>query len=266
MPYGIIYHVIHPKEPERVRYVGKTKAGIKTRENGHWSDTNRRRSNSRLQNWLVKYRADRGSIEFRPVIECDTPEELNAAEIREIARLRSIGQADLNITSGGDGGLGLPWSEESRSKLSKTLGGEGAWKAKGTWELIGQIRQEYLAGATRRELVERYPQFATSTMQKILRNGTWRDENYLPPDRAEQVRRRDFVANAILSPDQIRELRDRATRERKQFKEWAEEYGTRLNTARLILQNRSFPDPDFDPGLVLRARSVRSDLGVRRIQ
>lgn len=131
MPYGIIYHVIHPKEPERVRYVGKTKAGIKTRENGHWSDTNRRRSNSRLQNWLVKYRADRGSIEFRPVIECDTPEELNAAEIREIARLRSIGQADLNITSGGDGGLGLPWSEESRSKLSKTLGGGGGMEGQG---------------------------------------------------------------------------------------------------------------------------------------
>ena len=130
--YGVGYHIIHPKDPDRVRYVGKTKNSIRYWENGHWSDANRRRANSRLQNWLIKYREDRGLIEFRVVKECYSAKELNAWEIGEIARLREIGQADLNITAGGDGGLGLPWSDESKAKLGATLAGEGAWKAKNT--------------------------------------------------------------------------------------------------------------------------------------
>lgn len=255
--YGVVYHVTHPDEPTRVRYVGKTRGTVRRREQGHWSDTNRPRRNSRFQNWLIKHRGERGKILFTPVIECDSPDELNQAEIEEISRLREIGQADLNITSGGDGGLGLPWTDTAKAKLSATLSGSGSWKAQFSWEEVRQIRSRYLAGATRRALVADHPRVTASTMQKILRNHTWKDPNYFPPGDEERRKRRDFVANSRLTPELVREIRDRATREVKMFKEWGEEYGVSLATARNVLAGAIFPDPGFDPQTVLRARKPR---------
>ena len=253
---GRIYHVIHPKDPERVRYVGKTKRTIHERETGHWSDCNRKRSNSRMQNWLIKYRSDRGLIEFREVMTASTAEELNTLEMSEIARLRAIGQADLNILDGGDGGAGTVWTPERRARLSATLSGVGAWKARLTWELVREVRNRYLAGENWTGFFEEYG-VARSTMSKVIRNITWVDPNYEPPTREDINARRVNVTNATVTYAQVRELRERAQVERKTFKEWAEEFNIRYGTVRTILAGTSFPDPEFDPEKVIRVAPKR---------
>lgn len=243
--YGIGYHIIHPKDPDLVRYAGKTTGTVRRREQGHWSDANRKRSNSRLQNWLIKYREDRGLIEFRKVKECYSAEELNAWEMGEIARLREIGQADLNITAGGDGGLGLPWSDESKAKLSATLGGEGAWKAKLTWGQVRAIRARYVAGGLWSTMLEEYG-VARGTMQKIARNTTWVDPNYMPPSKDEIIKRGD-TTRSHLTEEQAKGLRVRARQEVKTRKAWAKEYGVSVGVIDNVLQNTTYPDPYFDP-------------------
>lgn len=267
--YGIVYTIVHPKDPGRVRYVGKTKNSLTRRSQGHWSDTNRRRSNSRLQNWLVKYKDDREMIEFTEHSRYATKDELDQAEINLIAEFRSKGQADLNITSGGDGGLGLPWSEESKAKLSETLSGEGAWKALITWEDVRDIRRRYLEGEILGQIVKDYP-LSKSSMTKVLRGDTWKDPNYEPPSR-DEVQRRQDPNQLKLSRGQVSELRERATQEVRSFKGWAQEYGVETQVARTALLNISHYDEKYDVSKLLRVRKPRTlrkldEDGVRRLR
>lgn len=267
--YGIVYTVTHPKDPGRIRYVGKTINTLRRRENGHWSDANRRRSNSRFQNWLIKYRDDREDILFSEYSKHYSKGDLDQAEIRLISELRALGQADLNITAGGDGGFGLPWSEESRAKLSDTLSGEGAWKALLTWEDVANIRERYTSGDVLGEIVKDYP-LTKSSMSKVLRNDTWKDPDYTPPTR-EEVQQRQNPNWVKLTPEQVGDLRRRSQGEIKTFEEWGREYGVNPGVARAVLTNKTHHDPEFDIDKVLRKQPRRplrklTEEGVRRIR
>ena len=254
--YGILYVVYHKREPQRYRYGGKTKGTLKRREQGHWSDSNRKRANSRMQNWLIKHKDERDEIVFEQYSVHYSEEELNAAEIALIAKYRAIGQMDLNITAGGDGGLGLPWSEESRAKLSETLRGTGAWKAQFTWDQVYEMRQKYLAGGKLRDLAEEY-ECKKPTMQKILRNTTWFDPSYDPPSKDEINARKDYVGDHNVSQEVADELRARAQKELKSQQEWAEEFDLGRGTVATVLRNEVRTDPGFDPDSVLRSQPRR---------
>lgn len=251
---GKLYVVYHSDHPERIRYGGKTTGTLRRRSQGHWSDTNRARTNSRMHNWLVKHRLERDKIVFEEYSRHETVEELNAAEIRMIADFRARGQMDLNITDGGDGGLGTRWTEESKAKLRETLRGPGAWKAQFTWEQVRDMRAAYLEGGRLRDLMAEYG-CPRGTMQKILRNTTWTDEGYTPPTKEQIDLRGDTASQSDAALLAVEPLRRRAAQELKTQAEWGREFNLTKGQVRGILGNINYRDPSFDPSTVLRHTS-----------
>lgn len=241
-PYGVIYVVTHEKEPERVRYVGQTTQPLWKRAKGHWYDS-RRSTDTRMARWLNRHSKTPGKIHFTAVSEHEFRETLDQAEIEAIAHYRSIGQADLNIDSGGWSG-GHPWTEESKARLRATLKGEGAWKAKITWADVAVIRERYNSGEELWMIQPDYP-LTRSSVSKIVRNETWVDTDYTP--RPKQIQVGDLSPSTALTRDQAFEMRDRAMREVKTYEEWGQEYGVSKHPPRLVLQNLVHHDPNYDP-------------------
>ena len=96
-----IYALYNVSDPERVRYVGQTRRSAAFRFQAHLRAD---RPSLPVSRWVLKYGRD--AIGMRVLEPVDSIEALNEAEIRWIAHYRQLGQADLNLTSGGDGSGG----------------------------------------------------------------------------------------------------------------------------------------------------------------
>lgn len=123
---GWLYGVFHQSEPNRCRYGGITTTSIKQRAYGHWGNAENPRKKPQygpMPSWLRKHRAEKDKISFIEIGYYDTVEELKRAEIQFIAEMRSIGQCDLNLTDGGEGGNGWRHTPESKKKLSEDFSG-----------------------------------------------------------------------------------------------------------------------------------------------
>lgn len=218
---GWLYGVFHKGEPDRCRYLGITNVSVKQREYGHWSNALRDTGKTcygPMKSWLYKHRDEKDLIEFRVLYTFSTVEDLKAAEIRLIAEYRARGEADLNLTDGGEGGNGWKHTKESKRKLSAAFSGEKN-------PMYGKDRKELMAYA----LSCKGP--VTDEMKENLseKMSNWWDEN--PEKRVEysnRVRRhweegrmpvmtRERALDAVrarevtLSDEQvitIRELRD----------------------------------------------------------
>lgn len=97
-------------------YVGITMQPLPARMAQHKSRAGH--GNRAFPNAIAKYGMD--GFEWKIVQTCETPAELNAAEVEWIARLNSLadGGHGYNRTIGGAGTAGYRASEETRAKLS----------------------------------------------------------------------------------------------------------------------------------------------------
>ena len=100
------------------RYIGATTKSLTHRRTGHWHDANGRNYCRVFGAALRKYGRD--GFDWTILVRCSSKEEMSREEIRLIAELKP----EYNITIGGQGIFGVPYTEERRAKLSKSLTGK----------------------------------------------------------------------------------------------------------------------------------------------
>jgi group I intron endonuclease len=101
-------------------YVGQTVQTLKKRWSSHGSDAKRGRGPHALVHALLKYGKENFTI--RTLKVCNTIEELNKLEKHFIVRLKTKAPTGYNITDGGDGTLGVPYTALQYKKFRKTIG------------------------------------------------------------------------------------------------------------------------------------------------
>lgn len=276
----VIYILSHINFPNIIRYVGLTSKGVETRFKGHWKTA---RSGRKLPvyNWMRKHGVE--NISYRVVEEVDSREELEKRERFWIAHYRGLGQADLNLTDGGEGILGYKHSEEfrearrqymlanpvryeitdehrravgnaNRERLSTPEArAEHANKVgKLRQETVSKIKQDIFNGMTDREGLEKYG-VSIQTISNIRHGnswshvewpiGPWRKVNTPERPRGEHATRRGLTNQDVL---QIR--RDARS---KTYAQIAAQYGVSpahvLNIAKGKVWGHIPFEPDFPP-------------------
>ena len=130
----IVYIAVNKSNGKR--YIGATKHSLSHRKRGHWSDANGRNYCRKFGSALRKYGPD--GFEWRVLATCSSLQEMATEEMRLIAEMKP----EYNITLGGQGIFGVPYTDERRAKLSKSLTGrrmKPAQRSKNA-ELLAQLR------------------------------------------------------------------------------------------------------------------------------
>ena len=110
-------YALHTKDnPEDIRYVGITRYEEPSRRFKDHCKAASQGKNLPVQCWIRKNGAD--SITYSTLSIVATWEEACAKERTIIKHLRDAGANLLNRTDGGDGGLGMTHSKETKEKLS----------------------------------------------------------------------------------------------------------------------------------------------------
>lgn len=118
----VIYGIYDVRQPNRCRYVGLTSKGVKVRAKGHWDESKRDRYDLPIVRWMRK--RQRGDFELRPLEYAVDLDDLKAKERKWIAIMRSDGQADLNITDGGESRAGSKWTDAQKKAKSEAMTGK----------------------------------------------------------------------------------------------------------------------------------------------
>lgn len=214
---GWLYGVFHESEPNRCRYGGITTTSIKQRAYGHWGNAENPRKKPQygpMPSWLRKHRAERGKIHFIEIGYYDTAEKLKSAEIQFIAEMRAIGQCDLNLTDGGEGGNGWRHTPESKRKLSEAFSGsKNPQYGKNRRDLMlyassfrGPVTDEMKENLSEkmRQHWEENPEKRVSYSDRV--KGYWLDGKMTPPSR-EQAIRGVRSRKSTLPDEKVREIR-----------------------------------------------------------
>lgn len=158
------------KGSDKIRYVGKTvsRRGVKDRVYHHkWGAENRFKGVP-SQRWIRKIGSDR--VEFE-ILEETTEELAGVLERQWIRTLKLRGEADLNITEGGDG------------RTSRETSGELNPRSVFTWSQVRELRERAKKEYVCSEREARKMGVTRSAVDKILRNTSWVDPDYNPGDR-----------------------------------------------------------------------------------
>lgn len=192
------YYLFDRREPEVVRYVGRTSRGAKFR---YWSHKNRakggERNGSALYSWVAEI--GRENLDYCVIQTFDNLDDAMIAEVEAIARFRENGQPILNSTNGGDDRTGRSLRPETRDKISKIRKGKatipkgtkfpdrqgkpvkhfleyfekvGHPKAKLTKEEVLEIRRRYDSGEHPNSIQKDYPVVANNIVM-IGKRLTW---------------------------------------------------------------------------------------------
>lgn len=241
---GIIYGIIDQLEPERVRYVGLTYGVPRVRLSNHWTYSRREGQKNKLHSWLSSRKDRPEDVAMICLHEAEPGENLNDLERLFIARLREIGQADLNHTDGGEGLKGYRRSEESKAAISKKYRETGGPSAKLSWDDVNAIRAHRLVNYEPAEDVSSRYGVARTCIDRILNNTMWFDSNFNP----EHVKPRPGGLNqrCKLTRDQVNEVRSLRKNVWVSAKSLAEKYGVSEPAIQGILKNRTYFDPDYD--------------------
>lgn len=252
---GLIYLVVDTREPDRVRYVGQTIKSLRARERSHWGDARRATRPKYPMQRFLKKRADDGSVEFR-VIEEVPQRDLDAREIHWIAYYRSLDQADLNVTDGGGGLRGRVYTDEEReAKRASMLGrfrGEDGPQSKLTWAEVRDIRTRRLESWTSEQDLATEYGISQMIVNKILRNEYWID-NEFAPDQVIKRPTQTYANNRQIPAEMVAEIRSLRMREWVPEAEIARRYGLTRSNVNNILRNHRWPDPEYDPALLVPA-------------
>jgi len=194
-----VYGLYLEGEEDRIRYVGKTSSrrGLKGRLYSHvWLARN---SNGQLpvQRWINKHGGE--CIRIRSLYEV-SEDDLDEEEVRTISEYRSLGLADLNVTSGGDG------------RTSEEVSGERNPRAKTTWEQVRRVRMyaksRYVTVSEASKLLGTNPAGAS----KVLTNRSWYDPEYDPADRVttqQSASRGEYSSWGRPTDETVNHYRDR---------------------------------------------------------
>jgi group I intron endonuclease len=102
------------------KYVGQTIQTLKKRWSSHGSDAKRNRGPHALVHALMKYGKQNFSI--KTLRWCNSRKELNRMEKFYISKLNTKAPEGYNITDGGDGTQGVPYTAVQLKKFRKTIG------------------------------------------------------------------------------------------------------------------------------------------------
>ena len=234
------------QEPERVRYVGRTVVGLENRKRSHWYQSQTGRG--AFQRWLVSRRNRTEDVIFREIDRADDVLNLNRKEREWIAYYRERGQADLNLTDGGDGGWGRIMSPESQEKhrLSVPRGDSHPLRKLGSSDVseIRSLRSEtYIRNI---DLAARYG-VSRGTIADVLNNKLWVDPEFDPASIIPNDRTGERARNRKLSRDAVDEIRSIRLERWVRTSDLAQRFGVSVDMIRLILKNRNWYDPEFHP-------------------
>ena len=253
---GVIYVITDRDDPDRVRYVGLTRRKPGIRLSGHWTECINGGTRP-INNFLRKRLSDRTRVVMAVIQECSDEDELKAAEIGWIAYYRERGQADLNLTDGGEGMWGYRMSEEQKEEKRQSMIGRFRGEAyrgetKLTWARVREIRSRAKSSwISQQSLADEYG-VTQSVIRKVLLNTAWIDENYdpatLPSRPAETHANNRQTTREIV--DEIRALR---MREWVTEREIAKRYGMTRSNVQNILSGLRWEDPNYDPRMLVRA-------------
>lgn len=242
---GVIYGVIHNDRPDKIRYVGLT-TNLPKRITAHWADS--RKSRTAFHKFLTKYRPDRKKIQF-VILEQATRENLPELEEKWIKKLRLAGQADLNLTDGGDGRKGYTPDPETVEKFREylyTRTGELAHNRKLDWDSVRKIREdaagEWISGT---DLAKKY-EVTPATIRNILLNKNWVDESY-DPSKIVPIPEDEKKVNVSAGWGVVNEIRELRKRRYVSIPTLSRQYDLSVAAIHRILENTSWVDGDYNP-------------------
>lgn len=176
VPEFIIYVAYNIADPSRIRYVGLTRRGLLERVKAHWKTSRSSKVRRPLYYWMRKHG---DAVTFDVLEVLNTEAEMKAAEIRWIAHYRSIGQADLNITDGGESANGYRHTEETRKRISDYLKANPNRHSPAEWhrKAVGDANRKRLH--TEEGRVAHIESIGTLTIAQVseIKERLWRGES-----------------------------------------------------------------------------------------
>ena len=129
--------------------------------------------------------------------------------------------------------------------------GEDHGEAKLTWEEVNQIRQLYTDEKMfQYQLAEKF-NISQIVIWNIIHNKGWYDPDYKPENsylmRDKQLSTGVDHHNSIFNEEQVKSIRQRYNVESIGLKELAEQYNTSIRIMSLLVQNKSYYDPEYKP-------------------
>lgn len=249
-----VYGIYDTRDPERIRYVGKTTGTLRVRLSNHWTYSRKEGKLTRIQGWLRSRSATPNLVGIRVLRTVGSDEELNRVEVETIAEYRARGEADLNHTDGGEGMRGVVRTPESREALSRKYRETGGPNAKLNWHQVREIRthrtRDYEEATS---VAERYG-VSRTVIDRILKNQMWSDPAFDPT----QVTPRPAGMNnrAKLTIEQVNGIRALRAKEWVSNRALAETHGVTESAIQHILSNLTYKDPSYCPdGLAIRGRT-----------
>jgi|SRR5579872_999466 len=116
-----IYTLVDPRDPENVRYVGKTKAErIKKRLIEHCYAKNLK-TNTHHNYWIKTLLKSGFKPTMNIIASCKSEDAINITETQAIKQYRSWGYNLVNATDGGEGSVGYRPNKKTRVKISASL-------------------------------------------------------------------------------------------------------------------------------------------------
>lgn len=249
-----VYGLYDTRDPERIRYVGKTTGTLRVRLSNHWTYSRKEGKLTRVQGWLKSRSTTPELVGMRVLRTASSEEELNRVEIETIAEYRARGEADLNHTDGGEGMRGVVRTPESREALSRKYRKTGGPNATLNWQQVREIRTNRMLGYEEAASVaERYG-VGRTVIDRILRNQMWIDSAFEP----SQVKPRPAGTSKLakLTLEQVNGIRTRRAKEWVSSRALAEAHGVTESAIQHILSNLTYKDPNYCPeGLAVRGRT-----------
>ena len=253
---GVVYVVVDKREPDRVRYVGRTVQDLSLRVRDHWRGSDK--LPGAFPNWLKSRQHRKEDVLFKVESFHPSVDELNEAEIEAIRHYRGIDQADLNMTDGGDGAVGLQWTDRRKETHNRRVRrGEEHYNHKLTWDNVRAIREEASESTVKStRLSEKYG-VSVATVTEVLRNETWFDPNYNPQNWKKTPYSGETARNARLTKEQVSSIRKTRQERYIPAREMSQEYGVSKDMIQRILAGKNWVDENFDPGTVVKRGSAK---------
>lgn len=129
--------------------------------------------------------------------------------------------------------------------------GEHSPIAELTWAEVHAIRARYVHGGISAEALGREYGVHQTCISKVVRNETWHDSSYTPPDDTRTLNRASFRGDknglARLSWEDVRTIRTRYATESITCQQLADEYGVIKSCIVKLIANLTWIDPDYTP-------------------
>ena len=250
---GIVYRV-RDLLNDSVVYVGQTGGTLNERRTKHWSSIRSGRKAPMIE--FLRSRADRRETLVFEEVEVAPLGVLHEREAYWTTMYRDSGEPLLNVNTGGRVATTRPAVydlSDGYTPSDRAINrGEDAYNAKLTWDIVRKMREiRAMVWVSQDELAATYG-VSQGTIQSILANKSWYDAGYDPRTLAPKLAK-VHANNRQVSEETVREIRELRKREWVPEPELARRYGLTRSNVHNILSGHRWPDPDWDPSMMVRA-------------